>query len=147
LSIQQLSTAEFRQKLAGLVDPGRLLPDMELTVVKDEAVKLCLILAEVFGDDLDRKTLWERIGNGLAVCSVKCGGDWELLLEGLLEYVRADPGKVAANQKLEAWTDTISLRPQEWKDQFIRVCETKRMILIVKARQLWNLNKVKEAAV
>lgn len=147
MSIQQLSTAEFRQKLAGLVDPGRLLPDMELTVVKDEAVKLCLILAEVFGDDLDRKTLWERIGNGLAVCSVKCGGDWELLLEGLLEYVRADPGKVAANQKLEAWTDTISLRPQEWKDQFIRVCETKRMILIVKARQLWNLNKVKEAAV
>jgi hypothetical protein len=120
---------------------------MELTVIKDEAVKLCCILAEVFSDDLDRKTLWERIGNGLAVCSVKCGGDWELLLEGLLEYVKADPGKVAANEKISNWHDFMSLRPQEWKDQFIRVCETKRMIIVTMARQSWNLNKAKGATV
>jgi hypothetical protein len=118
---------------------------MELSVIKDEAVKLCCALAEVFSDDLDRKTLWERIGNGLAVCSVKSGGDWELLLAGLLDYIKADPGKVAANQKLATWWETMSLRPQEWKDQFIRVCETKRMILVIKARQIWNLNKQKEA--
>jgi hypothetical protein len=145
MSVQQFSAVEFRQKLAGLVDPARVLPDMELTVIKDEAVKLCLILAEVFSDDLDRKILWERIGNGLAVCSVKCGGDWELLLEGLLEYVKADPGKVAANKKIDSWIETITLRPQEWKDQLIRVCETKRMFIVVKARQIWNLNKAKEA--
>jgi hypothetical protein len=147
MSIQQLSAVEFRQELAGLIDPGRILPDTELTVIKDEAIKLCCILAEVFSDDLDRKTLWERIGNGLAVCSVKCGGDWELLLEDLLEYIKADPGKVAANKKIDFWIETMTLRPREWKDQFIRVCETKRMFLVVKAREIWNLNKAKEAAV
>ena len=116
---------------------------MELDVIKDEAIKLCLILAELFSDDLDRLTLWERIGNGLAVCSAKCGGDWELLLEGLLEFIKADPGRVAANKKLENWMNTVALRPMEWKDQFIRICGTKRMFVIVKARQLWNLEKSK----
>jgi hypothetical protein len=147
MSIQQIDAAEFRRKLAGLGDPGRLLPDDELAIVKDEAVKLCLILAEVFSDDLDRKTLWERIGNGLSVCSAKCGGDWELLLEGMLEYVKADPGKVAANPKLDNWIEFMLHRPQEWRNQFIRVCETKRMMLIVKARQLWNINKTREAVI
>jgi hypothetical protein len=145
LSIQQLSAVEFRQKLAGLVDPGKVLPDMELQVIKDEAVKLCRILVEVFSDSLDRKTLWDRIGNGLAVSSIKCGGDWELLLEKLLEYIRAEPGKVAANSKIDAWMETMALRPKEWRDQFIRTCETKRMSIIVKARQIWNLDKMKEA--
>jgi hypothetical protein len=147
MSVQQFSAVEFRQKLAGLVDPARILPDMELTVIKDEAIKLCLILAEVFSDSLDRKTLWERIGNGLAVCSVKCGGDWELLLQGLLDYVKADPGKVAANKKIENFIKFTSLRPKEWKDQLIRVCETKRMFLVVQAREEWNLGKLKEAAI
>ena len=114
---------------------------MELDVIKDEAVKLCLILAELYSDDLDRKMLWERIGNGLAVAAAKCGGDWELLLEGLLEFIKADSGKVAANFKLELWIDSMALRPQEWKYQFIRICETKRMFVIVKARQLWNQGK------
>jgi hypothetical protein len=120
---------------------------MEMKVIKDEAVKLCLALAEVFSDDLDRKTLWERIGNGLAVCSIKCGGDWELLLEGMLEYVKADPGKVAANEKLEHWAGSMSVKPKEWKQEFIRLCETKRMFLIVMARQRWNFEKKAKAGV
>ena len=143
MSVQNLSPEEFRKKLAGLTDPARRLPVTELDVIKDEAVKLCLILAELFSDDLDRKTLWERIGNGLAVCAAKCGGDWELLLEGLLEFVKADPGRVASNKKIGMWIDLMALKPQEWKDQFIRVCEAKRMLLVVKARQLWNSQKAK----
>jgi len=119
---------------------------MELDVIKDEAVKLCLILAELFSDDLDRKTLWERIGNGLSACAAKCGGDWELLVEGLLEFVKADPGKVAANPKIELWTATMSMRPKEWKDQFIRICESKRMLLVVMARKQWNLQKTQGGA-
>jgi len=102
---------------------------------------LCLILAELFSDDLDRKTLWERIGNGLSVCAIKCGGDWELLLEGLFNFIKADPGKVASNQKINAWIESMSLHPQEWKNEFIRICETKRMFLVVKARQRWNIGK------
>ena len=143
MSVQELSPEEFRRKLAGLTDPARRLPDMELDVIKDEAVRLCLILAELFSEDLDRKTLWERIGNGLAACAAKCGGDWELLVEGLLEFIKADPGRVAAHPRIENWIDSMGLKPKEWKDQFIRVCEAKRMFIVVKARQQWNLGKGK----
>jgi len=141
MSIQVLSAQEFRQKLAGLVDPSRSLPPLELSIVKDEAIKLCLIFAEVFGESLDRKTLWERIGNGMLVCAAKCGGDWELFLDQMLEYIKADAGKVAANKSIDSWIESMECKPKEWKEQFIRACESKRMFIIVKARAIWNSNK------
>ncbi len=112
-----------------------------MEVIKDEAVKFCSILAEVFGDDLDRKTLWERIGNGLIVSSAKCNGDWELFVNEMLKYIKADPGKVAANRALSAFIDSMIVKPKEWHEQFIRECETKHMFICVKARMLWNSRK------
>jgi hypothetical protein len=114
---------------------------MELSVIKDEAVKFCSILAEVFGDDLDRKTLWERIGNGLIVSSAKSGGDWELFVNEMLKFIKADPGKVAANRALSSWIEFMLVRPKEWQEQFLRVCESKHMFICVKARTVWNLKK------
>jgi hypothetical protein len=114
---------------------------MELSVIKDEAVKFCSILAEVFGEDLDRKTLWERIGNGLVVASAKCGGDWELFVNEILKYIKAEPGKVAANKRLSSFIDTMIVRPKVWHEQFVRECSTKHMFICVKARVLWNGRK------
>ena len=146
MSVQKLNPEEFRKKLAGQTDPARRLPDTELEIIKDEAIKLCLISAELFSDDLDRLTLWDRIGHGLATSAAKCGGDWELLFENLIEYIKAEPGRVAANSKVEAWLATMATRPQEWKDQFIQICATRRMILIVKAREIWGRGKNKGGA-
>jgi len=114
---------------------------MELTVIKEETVKFCSILAELFGDDLDRKTLWERIGHGLIVSSAKCGGDWELFVTQMLEYIKADPGRVAANKNLSHWIDSMETKPNEWHEQFIRECSAKYMFICVKARMLWNAQK------
>lgn len=112
-------------------------------MIKDEAVKFCSILAEVFGDDLDRKTLWERIGNGLVIASAKCGGDWELFVNEMLKYIKADPGKVASNKSMSLWIEFMITRPKEWKEQFLRICESKHMFICVKARTLWNIKKKK----
>jgi len=114
---------------------------MELGVIKDQAVRFCSILAEVFGEDLDRKTLWERIGNGLIVAAAKCGGDWELFVNEMLKYIKAEPGKVAANRGLAAFIDEMLVRPKEWQEQFVRECEAKHMFICVKARMLWNSRK------
>jgi hypothetical protein len=132
MSINQIDAAEFRQKIAGFVSP--ILPDTEVTDMKEAAINLCCILADVFGEDLDRKTLWERIGNGISVCSIKCNGDWEMLLEGLLEYVKSDFDTVSRNNELESWIDSMSLRTKEWTEQFVQIINTKRMFIIVKAR-------------
>jgi hypothetical protein len=112
-----------------------------MTAIKDEAIRLVSILPELFGDDLDRKTLWERIGNGLVVCSQKAGGDWESFVNFLLEYIKADPGAVAANKNLEGWVGALSTKPKEWREVFLRIIEKKHMLIVLKGRNVWNINK------
>lgn len=140
-TLEILSAENFRQKLAGLVDPNRQLPPMEQEAVKDEAVKLVSILPILFSDDFDRKTLWERIGNGLVVSVKKCGNQWDLFVNLILEYIKADPGKVAASKELTAFIETMAARPKEWREQFLRYIESRHFLVVAKARMVWNLNK------
>jgi hypothetical protein len=107
----------------------------------DEAIRFCSILPELFGKDLDRKTLWERIGNALSSSAQTCGGDWELLIAKTLEFIKADKGQAAANQNIYNLIELFGSRPKEWQDRFIHICEMKAIIITVKARQIWNENK------
>jgi hypothetical protein len=110
--------------------------------MKDEAIRFISILPEIFSDDLDRKTLWERIGNGLKNSISKSNGDFETFINNSIEFIKADPGKVAANENLEMFLSASLTRPKEWRQQFLRIIETKYFLLIVKARARWNQNKV-----
>ena len=103
--------------------------------MKDETVRFVSILPELFGDDLDRKTLWERIGNGLKSAIAKSGGDFEVFINNTLEYIRAEHGKVAANEHIEMFINMALTRPKEWKEQFMRTIEKKIFMILVKARR------------
>lgn len=144
MSVDLLTAEEFRRKLAGMVDPRRTMPEMELDAVKDEAINFCSTLASLFGDDLDRKTLWERIGNGIVTSVAKCGGEIEVFMNEMLDYIKADPGKVAASKNMEMHIQMFATRPKEWKDAFLKIMETRHFIIVVKARTLWNMNKKSE---
>lgn len=141
MNIQQLSPHEFRQKLAGLIDPLKKVDEYEVGAMKDEAVRFISILPEIFSDDLDRKTLWERIGNGLKNSIAKSGGDFEAFINNAIEFIKADPGKVASNDNLEMFLASSLTRPEEWRQQFLRIIETRYFLLIVKARAQWNEKK------
>jgi len=95
----------------------------------------------MFSDDLDRKTLWERIGNGMMTSIAKSGGDFETFVNCCIEYIKAEPGKVAANENLESWLGMALSRPKEWKNQFMRTIEKKNFLVLLKARARWNENK------
>ena len=141
MSIQLLSAELFRQKLAGLVDPDQAIPEQDREGVKEIAVRFVSILASLFGDSLDRKTLWERIGNGIVVCCAKCGGDWETFVNQILEYIKADGGRVASSKNLEAIIKELLEKPQSYREAWLRVLEAKHFLIIVKARALWNSQK------
>lgn len=141
MSIQVLSAEAFRQRLAGFVDPDQVLPEEGREEIKNQAVKFCSILASLFGDDLDRKTLWERMGNGLVVCTAKCGGDWETFINEMLQYIKADAGKVAASKALALFLEEFGKQPKQNKEAFLRTIEAKHFLIIVKARALWNSMK------
>jgi hypothetical protein len=107
----------------------------------DETVNFVSILPEVFSDDLDRKTLWERIGNSLLVSLAKAGGDIELFINFCLEFIKAESGKVAANENLSSFINIAMSRPTEWKNQFLSTIEKKHYLIVVKARARWNENR------
>jgi len=114
---------------------------MEQKVIKEEAIKFCSTLPKLFSDDFDRKILWERIGNGIISSIKKCGGDYEEFVNLILEFIKADPGKVAACEELEYFLDSMNLKPDEWKEAFLKMMERKYNIILVYSRQLWNSKK------
>jgi hypothetical protein len=113
--------------------------------VKTMAVNFTSVLASLFSDDLDRKTLWERIGNGIVVCSAKCGGDWETFINQILEYIKADGAKVASSKDFNIIFEDLTNRTQSWREAWLRVMEKKHYLIIVKARALWNSLKAEKA--
>jgi hypothetical protein len=139
--MEMLSAEGFRQRLAGLVDPSRKMPEMEEKVVRDEAIKFCSTLPKLFSDDFDRKTLWERIGNGIVSAVKKCSGDYEEFVNLALEFIKAEPGKVASCEELGLFLNSMELKPPEWKKQFLYLMEKKHNIVLVYARQHWNAQK------
>ena len=138
MSIQVLSAESFRQKLAGLVDEQKKLPEMEQAAVKDMSIRFVSILASLFSDDLDRKTLWDRIGHGLITANAKSNGDYKRFVTFALEYIKAEPGKVAASAPLMHIMETMEVRPAEWKSAFLNYIETRRFLVLIKARALWQ---------
>lgn len=143
MEIELLSAEGFRRLIAGLEDPSRKVDDFSLLAVEADAVSLVSILPEVFGEELDRKTLWERIANGIATATAKSAGDVGIFLQEILSYIKADPGKVASNDRLALHMETMLSRPVEIRYQFLRSISAKSYIIVTKARVLWNANKVR----
>lgn len=145
MEIELLSADGFRQRLAGLEDPARKITGFDTKASEAECASFIAILPEVFGDELDRKTLWERIANGIATATAKCGGDLGIWFQEILAFIKAEPGKVAANDRLGLYMETLLSRPSEIRDQFIRTASTKSYLIVIKARSIWNSNKAASA--
>ena len=133
--MQKFSAEEFRRKLAGLETPEtRFSPD-DVNAMKQLGVQLVLALREVFGSGLDRKTLWERISNGIPLASSKSGGRGEKFLVELLDYVKSEANVVVGSEKLRLITASIMHLSPESQRQFIRICVEYRMLLCLEARE------------
>jgi hypothetical protein len=137
VSIQLLSADEFRRELAGL-NSASFLPQETEEEMKNAAIEMCYFLAQLYSKDMDRVNLWERIGNGLKICSEKCGGDWEAMLSMLLDYVGANSGAVAGNVNILNFIAAVEKKPEEWHTKFVRLCGNKHFIIVVHARQAWK---------
>jgi hypothetical protein len=99
-------------------------------------------LTEVFGKSLDRKTLWERIGNGFLSCAAKCGGSVERFMNELCVYVNGSPSDVAENYSLREWLKYAETLNPEEQLLFIRTCEERRFIIVAKAQtKRWKHEK------
>ena len=109
--------------------------------VKMEAVRLCSIFPELFGDDLDRMTLWNRIGSAIETSVVKSNGNIEVFVNSCLEHIKATASKVATHDELNNWISVCSVKPDDWKRNFFHYVSTRFFLIIAKARQEWEVKK------
>ncbi|GHU37757.1 hypothetical protein FACS1894105_10440 [Clostridia bacterium] len=131
----QISAEKFRQRLAGLENPEQTFSNEQLEEMHKDAQNLILALREVFGDKLDRKTLWDRITHGIEVSSSKSGGKVDKFIAELLDYVKAEPNSVVRSESLGSFIKKSASFSQEYQRQFIRTCVIYRMLLVISARE------------
>jgi hypothetical protein len=146
MSIPLMSTEDLRRKLAGLSDPDRSSGTIaEGVELKEVSCRLCCVLAYLFGEELDRKTLWARIASGIAAgCAKVDDGDLDRFASLCLDHVQADAAKVAACDPLGQILATFAVRPIEWRQALVRYLRTHGYSVIVHARARWELVKKKE---
>jgi hypothetical protein len=135
-----LSPEEFRLKLACLIDNSIQTEGVKQNLI-NEAVDFVSELPKLYSDDLDRMAMWDRIGNGMVAAVAKCNGDIDLFLNQLLSYIKAEPSKVACNERIAAMLHSFITRDKAWKDAFIRQFQEINYRIIIEARQVWNSKK------
>ena len=138
--MKYLNPEEFKQRVLKLKTTENQ-DRMMMESIKDEAVKFCSILPEVFGDELDRKTLWTRIGSALDTSIIKSNDDIELFVNFVLEHIKADKLKVAKNEFFLRFMESNNNKPDDWKKQFFNYMSTRGFLIIAKSRQNWEKKK------
>ena len=138
----ELTTEEFRQKLAGLIDPQEQATPERRQELKDLSIQFAATLPEVFGEDLDRKTMWDRIGTGLQAAFAKTAGDdHEFFIQQVLEHIKAEPSKASINDSLGQVIATLAVWSSSNRQAWITYFNTYLIPILVHARAGWTKTK------
>lgn len=141
-TIGELTTEEYRQKIAGLIDPQEKQSTERRDEVKQLAIDFVAMLPEVFGAVLDRLTMWDRIATGLQVAFAKTPGtDHEHFIQQVLEHVKTDTSKAAVCKNLMTILTTLSEWSPTDRQAWITYFKTHLVPVIVHARAAWEKKK------
>jgi hypothetical protein len=129
--MQIVDYEQFRKNLA--------FPYTEKESKEDEAtfeflVDACAVLPSVYGAELDRLKMWDRISNGLQVLLSKVKSNHEIM-DALLKFVCADTAKAVANTQI---IDLFARQPSIDIQAMRREITTKGMYITVLARNKWQ---------
>lgn len=125
-----LNPEKFRQKIAGLKTEEKK-DDVNMKIIK-----LVSLLPMVYSENLERMKMWPRIANGLEASIAKSDGTVVRFYNEVLRFIKAEPGKVAANEEIhEAYTAV--------KDHVEVLDYTSNNIytIIVEARRAWKMRQ------
>lgn len=133
------SRADFRRVLAGLADSGRAVQAAEHAAFGEMAKDLVVSLCAVFGDELDRKTLWSRIDSGLqAACAKVDDGDADRWVDLLLEHVRASAARAARFGLLRNLRASLTARDDAHRRAFVAWVASRRYAVLAHGRAAWQ---------
>jgi len=102
---------------------------------------LVSILPNLYSESLDRLKMWDRIGNGITTAVAKCGGDLEMFVDCILEFIKADSAAVVRNSMLEKWLIVAEQMDQSDKVSMLKILEKKKNVILVYARNQYRAIK------
>lgn len=137
--IKQLTTEEFRRQLAGLVDQRELLSPAWSDEQKQYAIRFVAALPTLYGNELDRLSMWDRIGTALQVAYAKTvGADHEYFISRVLEHVMASPASAARSDSLQFVMSYLAECPVAARQAWIDYMHTHLYAVLVHAKAEWE---------
>lgn len=138
----ELTTEQFRQKLAGLIDPQEQSTPERRSELRELSIRFAAALPEVFGEDLERKSMWDRIGTGLQAAFAKTAGDdHEFFINEVLTHIKANPAKAASCEEI----GFVLWKLSEWnssdRQAWITYFNTHLYVVIQFAKKGWTKTK------
>lgn len=133
--LPELDAEAFRRRLAGFDKPTDA-PSLPPEEIRQHAIRFVAALPLVFGDTLDRTTLWDRIASALETAYAKSVTDRDLFITAVLEHIKAEPTKAVNCEPLQGimlaeWTQADS-------EAWMRYLATHRLAVLVHAKSAWE---------
>lgn len=146
-ALPRLDTVTFRQRLAGLIDPQERLSAAEFAPAKQIAAEFIGMLPDLYGDELDRMKLWDRIGTAMEVAHAKTAGhDVEFYISNVLDHIKCEPAKALRHNGLSEFIAMQAVWSAEQSSAFLAYLATHRHVVLVKARMVWEKTKETRAS-
>lgn len=125
--------------MAGLIDPQDSIGADAKQRIKDIAVRFCGALPQVFGDALDRTTLWDRIGSGIQSAYAKTAGDdTDFFVAQVLDHIKAEPTKsLSCDELASVLTELAEWTPSE-RQAWLTHLATHMIPTLVFAKAKWE---------
>ncbi len=134
--LQSLNTNELRQRLACLIDPAEAVTVTDKEYFRLTSIEFCSVLPIVFGESLDRMTMWDRIAGAIQAGYAKTvSGDMDLFCQCVFEHVKAGPMRVAANYRVCDVVAKLSDMSGERGQQLLTYLVTHLIPVLVFARR------------
>lgn len=142
-TLETFDYVAFRRTLLRLSDPDQKPGATEKTEIRETAHRIVGLLPRVFGESLDRTTLWSRIDSAISTACAKVGdGDVARWWQLVLEHIKADAARVACCEPIVLEMATTSeARPLPWRQALIAYFSTHRIPVVVHGRLLWERSK------
>lgn len=131
-----LSTEQLRQRLASLIDPQEEKAAWHSEVAKALSIQFCASLPAVFGEQLDRMTMWDKIASAIQSGYAKTvSGDLDLFVQHVLESIQADPAKSVACTRLTDAIDSLQVLQEHERQDWLQYLVTHLIPVLVYARR------------
>lgn len=141
-SLPTLTTEQMRQKLAGLLDLSASRPPEFREACRSLAIQFCAALPRIFGESLDRLTLWDRIASAIQTAHAKTtGGDIDAFVQHVCEHIKADPSRAVADDEFGEVSDRLFSATDQERREWMTYVATHLIPVLTQARRRWELAK------